>query len=286
MVDESGETPWTLVVPGRGEFTVDVAHRPGGSCARERASGYNGRMTRSLLAAMAIATMLFASGARGSSEPRPRLEEARLALMHASLEYRRSLERLLVLQAETARRAEATAESRRSLLPHSIVSRREVTESEQAAAAAVAAAARTQAAITEADQVVAEAEAVAQPAAASFPASGAVPERPPLLRHAGAGAWSLAMISEIERFFAGRFGRPLPVSALGQTPLHGHLGFDHRHAADVAVHPDTAEGQALLAWLRERDIPYLAFRGAVAGEATGAHVHIGEPSPRLAALPR
>jgi hypothetical protein len=243
-------------------------------------------MIRKLLPALAVVAVLCASGAWGSSEPRPRLEDARLALMHASLEYRRSLERLLVLQAETARRAEATAELRRSLLAGGIVSHREVAESEQAAAAALAAAARTRTAIAEADQVVAEAEAVAYPAAVSPPASGSVPERPSPVRHAGAGAWSLAMVPQIEQFFAGRFGRPLPVSALGQTPLHVHLGFDHRHAVDVAVHPDSPEGQVLLAWLRERDIPFLAFRGAVAGEATGAHVHIGEPSPRLAALPR
>jgi hypothetical protein len=74
------------------------------------------------------------------------------------------------------------------------------------------------------------------------------------------------------------------VSAFGQTPLHDRLGFDHRNAVDVAVHPDSVEGQALMAWLREHGVSFLAFRGPVAGEATGAHVHVGEPSPRLAAL--
>jgi len=37
-----------------------------------------------------------------------------------------------------------------------------------------------------------------------------------------------------------------------------------------------------MTWLRARGVSFLAFRGAVAGEATGAHVHIGEPSPRRA----
>ena len=63
--------------------------------------------------------------------------------------------------------------------------------------------------------------------------------------------------------------------------LHDRLGFDHREAMDVAVHPDTPEGAALMAWLRARGLPFLAFRGMVAGEATGAHIHVGEPSSRL-----
>ena len=77
-------------------------------------------------------------------------------------------------------------------------------------------------------------------------------------------------------------GRPLPVSAFGQTPAHDDLGFDHRNALDVAVHPDSPEGQALMTWLRGEGISFLAFRNAVAGEATGAHVHVGEPSSRIA----
>jgi hypothetical protein len=48
------------------------------------------------------------------------------------------------------------------------------------------------------------------------------------------------------------------------------------------VHPDSAEGRALIAWLRSQGVSFLAFRGPVSGEATGAHVHIGEPSPRRA----
>jgi hypothetical protein len=58
---------------------------------------------------------------------------------------------------------------------------------------------------------------------------------------------------------------------------------DHRNALDVAVHPDSSEGQALMTWLRTHGLSYLAFRAAVSGESTGAHVHIGEPSPRRAA---
>ncbi|HEY7141462.1 MAG TPA: hypothetical protein VIE44_15265, partial [Methylomirabilota bacterium] len=69
-------------------------------------------------------------------------------------------------------------------------------------------------------------------------------------------------------------------SAMGQTPLHDRLGFDHRNAVDIAVHPDSNEGHALLDHLRSRGTPFLAFRGPVAGASTGAHVHVGAPSPR------
>jgi hypothetical protein len=103
-----------------------------------------------------------------------------------------------------------------------------------------------------------------------------------LLSHHGPAAWSLARVDSVQRFFTERFGRPLPISALGQTPVHDRLGFDHRNAVDVAVHPDSAEGKALIAWLRSQGLSFLAFRGPVSGEATGAHLHIGEPSPRRA----
>jgi hypothetical protein len=42
------------------------------------------------------------------------------------------------------------------------------------------------------------------------------------------------------------------------------------------------EGRALIAWLQRQGVSFLAFRGPVRGTATGAHVHIGEPSPRRA----
>ena len=54
----------------------------------------------------------------------------------------------------------------------------------------------------------------------------------------------------VERFFAGRFGRSIPISAFGQSPAHDRIGFDHRNAVDVALHPDSQEGQALMGYLQ------------------------------------
>jgi hypothetical protein len=59
------------------------------------------------------------------------------------------------------------------------------------------------------------------------------------------------------------------------------MGFDHRGRVDVAVSPDQPEGKWLMRYLETNRIPYFAFRMAVAGKATGAHIHIGPQSTRL-----
>jgi hypothetical protein len=85
----------------------------------------------------------------------------------------------------------------------------------------------------------------------------------------------------IETAYFSQFAKPLPVSARGATAVHRSLGFDHRDRFDVALNPDQEEGRWLLRFLDRLRVPYLAFRRAVAGKATGAHIHIGLPSPRL-----
>jgi hypothetical protein len=235
------------------------------------------------LAAVALAAMLGASSGAGG-DTRDALERAQAEMVRTAQEYRASLDRVLALQEDTAARAAATARERRALVDTGILSRREAEESEAAAALAADAVARTRAAIAEADTLVVEAEAERQLAALPPPPRGETQVTPSLLQHAGEREWSLAMAPTISRLFADRFGRALPVSAFGQTALHSRLGFDHRNAIDVAVHPDSAEGRALMAWLRERGVSYLAFRGPVAGASTGAHIHIGEPSPRLISM--
>jgi hypothetical protein len=103
-----------------------------------------------------------------------------------------------------------------------------------------------------------------------------------LVRYNGPTAWSLSDAGKIESFFLARFGRTMPVSARGQTAAHDRMGFDHHNAMDVAVYPDSEEGRALMQYLKQSGIPFIAFRGKMAGAATGAHIHIGKPSLRLA----
>ena len=96
--------------------------------------------------------------------------------------------------------------------------------------------------------------------------------------------WSLADSKKVENFFFAKFGRPLPTSAFGQSSIHDRWGLDHRQGMDVGLHPDSQEGLALVDFLRAEKIPFLVFRHAIPGVATGPHIHIGRPSHRY--LPR
>lgn len=105
--------------------------------------------------------------------------------------------------------------------------------------------------------------------------------KPTILRFGGEAGWSLGRLGMVQTFFASTFGQTLPVSALGQSATHNRLGYNHRNSVDVALHPDSVQGKALINYLQTQGIPYLAFRTAVAGVATGPHIHIGYPSNRV-----
>jgi hypothetical protein len=100
-------------------------------------------------------------------------------------------------------------------------------------------------------------------------------------RFDGNGSFNANMWTKVETAFAGKFGKPLPVSAMGETAVHRALGFDHTGRVDVAIHPDQPEGVWLREYLTEKNIPYFAFRQAVPGKATGAHIHLGPMSTRF-----
>jgi hypothetical protein len=127
---------------------------------------------------------------------------------------------------------------------------------------------------------MAEAEAAALQARSDehAPETTAVAER-----YDGDGVFTPEIFARIQTAFEDRFGKPLPVSANGETAVHRALGFDHRGRIDVALRPDQPEGIWLRDYLRARKIPYFAFSQAVPGKATGAHIHLGPMSTRLAA---
>ncbi len=125
---------------------------------------------------------------------------------------------------------------------------------------------------------MAEAEAAAQAHMAEHPS-----EAPKIAeRFDGDGIFTPEMLSRVAAAYAQRFGKPLPVSANGETAVHRALGFDHRGRVDVALHPDQPEGVWLRDYLKARRIPYFAFSQAVPGKATGAHIHMGPVSTHLA----
>ena len=99
-------------------------------------------------------------------------------------------------------------------------------------------------------------------------------------RFAGKGTLREVDFLRIEAAFLDQFSKSLPVSARGSTPVHRSLGFDHRDRFDIALNPDQEEGRWLLRFLDRLGVPHIAFRHAVAGKATGAHIHVGLPSLR------
>ena len=110
--------------------------------------------------------------------------------------------------------------------------------------------------------------------------------RPVMIRFAGTAPFNVnADLKSIGTAFSKHFHQPLPISALGQTLVHQELGFDHRGRVDVGLNPDAADGRWLRSLLEKRQIPYIAFRAAVAGSATAPHIHIGPGSVRSKIAP-
>lgn len=102
-----------------------------------------------------------------------------------------------------------------------------------------------------------------------------------MIRYNGNGSFRTADLTTISAQFQRRFGKTLPISALGQTLVHQAMGLDHHGRVDIALNPETPEGLWLRELLEKLHIPYLAFRTAVAGAATAPHIHIGPGSSRL-----
>ena len=207
------------------------------------------------------------------------------ALRKATETYKSSLRDLLVLREEKVKAATEELEKLRELYRDGIISRQKFEESEKALIELRGQVAEVHQKIKAADQMLTEAlleaELVNAPLAISAPvaATGSL-KRVAYIRYTGSGNWSLSEAAKIEGFFFTRFGRHLPVSAYGQSELHNRWGYDHHNAMDVAVHPDSTEGQALMSYLSSQRIPFLAFRQAVQGSATGPHIHIGRPSSK------
>jgi hypothetical protein len=100
-------------------------------------------------------------------------------------------------------------------------------------------------------------------------------------RFDGKAAFSPGIFKKVVLAYQEQFGKPLPVSANGESAFHKALGYDHRGRVDVALSPDQPEGEWLRLFLQKEQVPYYAFRGAVAGKASAPHIHIGPPSSRL-----
>lgn len=208
-----------------------------------------------------------------------RVAKAKTEVIAAANDYKTSLQKLLALQEDDVKKAAETVERRKELLAQAVISKKELEEGERALSAAQDKVRDTNKQIGEADNLIAEAtaeEKLAKLGPGAYVATAA------LIRYNGPTRWVLTDAAKVQSFFALRFNHALPISAYGQTAVHNQLGFDHHNSIDVAVSPDSREGQTLMAYLRGAGIPFIAFRYAVRGSATGAHIHIGYPSHRLA----
>jgi hypothetical protein len=203
----------------------------------------------------------------------------RADLIAKTRESRAGAEKLLALHEQEQSKLKQDYDQRRTLYQQGLISRVELDEAERALAATAARIDEDKRWITESDIAMTEAsfgdEILRLPRLA-----GGYSENGNIVRYSGIALWSLADAGKIENFFTRTFGQRLPISAFGQTPTHDRLRFDHRNAIDVALHPDSSEGKSLQSFLREAGIPFIAFRNAAPGAATGAHIHIGQPSPR------
>ena len=219
--------------------------------------------------------------AKKSEAPANPLVDSKADLIKAATEHKTNLEKELALLDEVIARQTAEVEKKKSLLELGILAKRELESSEQALALANGQRTTRQSEATATDNLIAEATAAEQIARSKPMPMGGYLTTAALIRYIGPTQWVLSDVSKVESFFIGRFGHQLPISAMGQTPVHDRLGFDHHESVDVAIHPDSVEGQTLIAYLRNSGISFIAFRQAVAGSATGAHIHIGLPSHRL-----
>lgn len=197
--------------------------------------------------------------------------------------YRAKLEPVLAMyERELERQKELTA-ARQDLFERGALAESEVRAGKRTLAAAQKDVDDTRRDMAAADRMMGEAR-MADVGRERPLARGQYEEIAGLVRFAGVAAWSLAADTpKLKAFFQGRFGRALPISAFGQTALHDRMGFDHRNSLDVALHPDSPEGRALMAYLHTSGIPFIAAWGTVPGQTSGAHIHVGQPSPRLLA---
>jgi hypothetical protein len=210
------------------------------------------------------------------------LAASKVELIKATTEYKASMATLVTMYEAELKNAQQQLETRKQLFAQGIISKKELDDSEKKIAEAQAKINGSQKQMAEADDLIAESSVVEDDEPARAPSlTGRYTATPALIRYTGTAHWALADAAKVGSYFISHFGRQMPISAYGQTTTHDRMGFDHRNSVDVAVHPDSAEGQSLMAYLKSAGVPFIAFRHAVAGSATGAHIHIGYPSHRI-----
>jgi alpha-D-ribose 1-methylphosphonate 5-triphosphate synthase subunit PhnG len=238
-----------------------------------------------ILALLASSSSMAEAQKRQTKQTKPQTELARLReeYIQATKDYKASLGRLIALYERDVTRAETQLTQARALFEQGLISKTELNKSEVSLAAARGKVTETSRSMGNADTQIAETllEAQAeQQIAKTRLAKGSLFRTASYTRYAGASGWLLSDAWKVQQFYLESFKKQLPVAVFGQGAIHDRWRLDHRNSMDISLHPDGPEGQALLNFLRSNGIPFLAFRSAIPGTATGPHIHIGRPSHR------
>jgi hypothetical protein len=212
------------------------------------------------------------------------LDTLRQQYIETTKEYKASLEKLRELYKVSAQKAEDRLGKSKELFKDGLISKKQVEEGEQALEAERLKISSVEQQLKTADtqiaQTLVEVEGEKQIAKFRLKPKNGLINTASFIRYTGAGSWAISQANSLESFFQQSFRRPLPIAVFGQGSIHNRWRLDHRNAMDVSLHPDGAEGQALIDFMKRNGIPFSAFRGAIPGVATGPHIHIGRPSHR------
>lgn len=218
------------------------------------------------------------------TQPTDELARLREEFIKATNDYKASLEELRASYEKSVGKAEAELAKSRELFAAGLISRKAVEAGEAEVAEKKDKVAEVDRRMASADSQIAdtllEVEAETKLAKSKRVPRGGMVKTTSFIRYNGAALWALSDAWKVQRFFLDSFRKPLPIAVFGQGAIHDRWRLDHHNALDVSLHPDGPEGQALLGFLRANGIPFLAFREAIPGTATGSHIHIGRPSHR------
>jgi len=217
--------------------------------------------------------------------PRPtELSKLREEFIRLTNEYKASLGKLLPFHENEVKKAQEKLELSKKLLAEGLIPRAQVEENERTLDLAKEKIAETNRQLVSAEAQIA---GVLVETAANDEinknlrlAKQRLVRTAAFTRYTGAGGWNIGEAWKVQRFFSDTFNKQLPIAVFGQGAIHDRWRLDHRNAMDIQLHPDGVEGRALLDFLQRNGIPYLAFRSAIPGTATGPHIHIGRPSHR------
>jgi hypothetical protein len=212
------------------------------------------------------------------------LEKLRAEFIDATRDYKSSLEKLLVIYERNVTEAEEKVSVSKKLFAEGLISKSQVDENERNLLIqrnkVLETRKQMEGADTQIADVLVEARADAELAKNLGAAKNGLLRSSSFIRFTGSAGWGLSEAWKVQRYFSDTFHRQLPIAVFGQGAIHEKWRLDHRNAMDISLHPDSAEGQALLVFLQKNGIPFLAFRAAIPGTATGPHIHIGRPSHR------